>query len=146
MLVWLRFLVVWLVAIALPVQGIAGVTLAHCAKGQERMGAAVPVTAHQHAGQDDAVAHRHDRHASQGIAAADLAQAAQEPVKTDKMSHLGQHTCSSCESCCSGSALSSAMPRMPQVAAAQAVFAEEVVSVDAFVSSGPDRPPRTCLV
>jgi hypothetical protein len=38
------------------------------------------------------------------------------------------------------------MPRVPQSAAAPADFAEVIVTVDAFASDGPDRPPRTHLV
>lgn len=146
MQVWLRLLIVWFVAIALPVQGMAGVTMAHCASSHERMGAAAQVTAHEHADHDAGVAHHHDSDASRVTDAADQAKAAQDPLKSDKMSNLAQYKCSSCASCCAGSALPSAMPRIPQVAAAPAVFAEEMVSVDAFASDGPDRPPRTHLV
>lgn len=140
MQVWLRLLIVWFIAIALPVQGMAGLTMAHCAPSHERMGAAAQVIAHQHADQDAGVAHHHNGDT------ADDAKAAQDPVKSDKMSNLAQYKCSSCASCCAGSALPSAMPRIPQVAAAPAVFAEEMVSVDAFASDGPDRPPRNHLV
>jgi len=140
MQVWLRLLIVWFIAIALPVQGMAGLTMAHCAPSHERMGAAAQVIAHQHADQDAGVAHHHNGDA------ADDAKAAQDPVKSDKMSNLAQYKCSSCASCCAGSALPSAMPRIPQVAAVPTVFAEAMTSVDAFASDGPDRPPRNHLV
>lgn len=146
MQVWLRLLIVWFVAIALPVQGMAGVTMAHCGSSHERMVAAAQVNAHHHAKHDAGVAHHHDGDASHVADAADHVKVAQDPVKSDKMSNLAQYKCSSCASCCAGSALPSAMPRIPQVAAAPAVFAEEMVSVDAFASDGPDRPPRTHLV
>ncbi len=140
MQVWLRLLIVWFIAIALPVQGMAGLTMAHCAPSHERMGAAAQVIAHQHADQDAGVAHHHNGDT------ADDAKAAQDPVKSDKMSNLAQYKCSSCASCCAGSALPSAMPRIPQVAAVPTVFAEAMISVDAFASDGPDRPPRNHLV
>lgn len=146
MQVWLRLLIVWFIAIALPVQGMAGVTMAHCGSSHERMAAAAQVTPHQHADHDAAVAHHHDGDAARGTDTPDHANAAQAQVKPDKMSSLAQYKCSLCASCCAGSALPSAMPRIPQVAAASAVFAEEMVSVDAFASDGPDRPPRTHLV
>jgi len=146
MQVWLRLLVVWFIAIALPVQGMAGVTMAHCGSSHERMAAAAQVTPHQHANHDAGVAHHHDGDSAHGTDAVDHTKAAQDPVKSDKMSNLAQYKCSSCASCCAGSALPSAMPRIPQVAATPAVFAEEMVSVDAFASDGPDRPPRTHLV
>ena len=146
MQVWLRLLIVWFVAIALPVQGMAGLTMAHCAPSHERMGAAAQVIAHQHADQDAGVAHHHNGDASHVADAADHVKVAQDPVKSDKMSNLAQYKCSSCASCCAGSALPSAMPRIPQVAAVPTVFAEAMISVDAFASDGPDRPPRNHLV
>jgi hypothetical protein len=146
MQVWLRLLIVWFIAIALPVQGMAGVTMAHCGSSHERMGAAAQATQHLHADHDAGVAHHHDSDAADGVEAADHAEAGPAKVKSDKVSDLAQYKCSSCASCCAGSALPSAMPRIPQVAAASAVFAEEVVTVDAFASDGPDRPPRIRLV
>ena len=53
-------MIVWFIAIALPVQGMAGLTMAHCAPSHERMGAAAQVIAHQHADQDAGVAHHHN--------------------------------------------------------------------------------------
>lgn len=146
MQVWLRLLIVWFVAIALPVQGMAGVTMAHCGSSHERMGAAVEATQHRHADHDAGRTHHHAGAPAEGMDSADRAAAPHAQVKSDKMSDLGQYKCSSCASCCAGSALPSTMPRIPHAPAAPAVFAEDMVTVDAFAADGPDRPPRTYLV
>lgn len=133
MRVWLKLLIVWFVAIALPLQGVAGVTMAHCGSSHERMESPAEASPHGHADHGAAAAHHH--------AAADSAQA--EP---GQWSDLVQVKCSSCAACCAGTALPSAAPGLPQVAAAPTVFTEDVLTVDAFASGGPDRPPRTPLV
>ena len=146
MQVWLRLLIVWFIAIALPVQGMAGVTMAHCGSSHERMVAAAQVNAHHHAKHDAGVAHHHPADVADGAAQPDHGAAPQAKAQSSKLSDLAQYKCSSCASCCAGSALPSAIPRLLEPTAAPAVFAEEMVTVDAFVSDGPDRPPRTHLV
>jgi hypothetical protein len=148
MQVWLRILIVWCIGIALPVQGVASVTMAHCGSSHERMGAAMEATQHRHADHDAGAPHHHDADAADVSTQADheTGTQAQAQAHPDKVSDLAQYNCSSCASCCAGSALPPAMPRLPQANAAPAVFAEEGVIVDAFASGGPDRPPRSHLV
>jgi len=144
MQVWLRLLIVWFITIALPVQGMAGVTMTHCGSSHQRMGAAMESSPHRHADHDAVAAHHHDAGATDvATLGHDTAQTKAQP---GKLSVPAQYKCSSCASCCAGSALPSATPRMPEPTAAPAVFAEEAVAVDAFASDGPDRPPRTHLV
>jgi hypothetical protein len=148
MQVWLRFLIVWFIAIALPAQGMAGVTMAHCGQSHDRMGAATEASHHRHAAHDASTAHQHDADIADGADGADqvddtmTAQAKEQP---GKLSDLGQYKCSSCASCCAGAALPSAMPRALEVTAALALVTEKI-TVDAFASDGPDRPPRIYLV
>lgn len=146
MQVWLRLLIVWFTAIAIPVQGMAGVTMAHCGSSHERMGAAVDAAQHMHADHSAGATHRHDTDVADGMNQADHTVATQDRAKSGKLSDLAQYKCSSCASCCAGSALPSAQLRIPEAAAVPAVFSEEVVTVDAFASDGPDRPPRVRLV
>jgi hypothetical protein len=146
MQVWLRLLIVWFIAIALPVQGMAGVSMAHCGPSHERMGAAMEATQHRHADHDASAAHHHDTDATDVATLTGHDTATQAKAQSGKLSDLAQYKCSSCASCCAGSALPSATPRLPQAKAAPTVFAEELVTVDAFASDGPDRPPRTHLV
>lgn len=146
MQVWLRLLIVWFIAIALPVQGMAGVTMAHCASSHERMGAEMEAPQHRHADHGAGAAHHHRADVANVATLADHDTATQAKAQSGKLSDLAQYKCSSCASCCAGSALPSALPRLPELTAARAVFAEVMVTVDALASDGPDRPPRTHLV
>jgi len=142
MQVWLRLLIVWLIGLALPVQGMAGVTLVHCGPGHERMATAL-MAEHDHpSAHEAAAAHRHD---AAMVEAADAVDRVATPsgAQQGKFTKLAKYKCSSCASCCAGAALPSVMPRVPELASAPAVFAEAGVTVDAFASEGPDRPPRT---
>lgn len=149
MQVWFRLLIVWFVAIALPAQGIASATMAHCGSSHGRMDAAVEASAHRHAHPMAGAAHHHDGaavavadHADHGHhAAATPAEAAQ-----GKVADLAKYKCSSCASCCAGAALPGAMPSVPPSTDAPADFIDAVVTIDAFASDGPDRPPRLPLV
>jgi len=145
MQVWLRLLIVWFVAVALPVQGMAGATMAHCGPSHERMGAAMEASRHGQAAHETGAAHHHDDTAA-SAGQADHATVTQAKAQPRNLSDLGQFKCSSCASCCAGFALPAATPRLPESAPAPAVFAEEMVTVDTFASDGPDRPPRRHLV
>lgn len=153
MQVWLRLLVVWFVAIALPVQGMAAVTMAHCGTSHARMAAAVvpdqpPYAGHAgHAGHAAAAAHHHhgdglaepDHHMGQDTASDDQAQA-------DTPSDPARYKCSTCADCCAGTALPSAAPSLAAPTAEPAAFADKLVTVHTFVPDQPDRPPRKVRV
>ena len=120
MQVWYRLLVVWFIALALPVQGVASATMAHCGPGHQSMHPAagtpsVPQAAQPHAA-DAAHAHHPHRHHDQGAAAQGAGHA--EPAspaaaQPGKFTDLAKYKCSSCASCCVGAALTGAMPRVP---------------------------------
>lgn len=143
---WLRLMAVWIIAVALPVQGIAGVTLAHCGPGHERMAAAFEDARHAHAGHDAATPHHHAAAVDHDLDQTDQGASAPTKAKPGALTELGKYKCSSCAACCAGTALPSAVPRVPQASAGATVFAEEMVAVDAFASDGPERPPRVPLL
>ena len=149
MQLWLRLLIVWCVALALPVQGIAGATMANCGLGHERMGAASAATAgpgsQGHAERDAGTDHLHHAAAAHSADHASHAMATPADAPSDHLAQSGEHSCSSCASCCAGAALPSLALRLPDPVCAPTVFAETMVSVDAFASDGPDRPPRSVL-
>jgi hypothetical protein len=128
---WLRLVLVWLIAVALPVQGMAGAAMAHCGQSHERMHAAQAGGHHHDAEGDAAAPHHHE--------------VTTDAATPDQITDLGQYKCSSCASCCSAIALLASMPDVPTPALAPTVFATAVVGVDAFTSDGPDRPPRCDL-
>jgi hypothetical protein len=138
MQVWLRLLIVWCIALALPVQGFASVTMAHCGPSHEGMHAAQGASHHDHSAHQASAAHHHD---------APAANAAAGPAKAQPaaFSDLAKYKCSACASCCAACALPSAMLRIPQPLSTPTVFAEDVVAVEAYACDGPDRPPRLFL-
>ncbi len=135
-----RLIVMWLIAVALPIQGATAATLLHC-----RSTAPAPATgAHEHP------AHHHEAQAGHGEAAADHQHAG--PVSHDGVPSTPDHhhgggksSCSACASCCSAAAL----PAMPIVLASQdlegPVFTVPELPVVVFLTDGPERPPRTIL-
>ena len=143
----LRLLLTWLIVLALPVQGMASMTMAHCGEGHERMQATLAEPGHHHDAHASAGAHHHDLAVADGADAHDALDrsgaADQQPAQPDEPGDLG--TCSSCASCCAGSALPSVMPRIPEPPPATTFFIVDSVDIDAFATDGPDRPPRRRL-
>ena len=124
----LRNALMWLLLLALPLQGFAAATMLHCGAGHQQTAASSlskSASAHQHeAGQ----AHRH-------AAASDTPQP-----------DLTKSKCSACAACCMGTALPAAAlafePFAPALAPPSFVSAPAI----GFVTDGPDRPPRILLV
>lgn len=148
MRVWLRLLTVWFIAIALPVQGIAGVTMVHCGPSHERMAVSADEGHHKSAGRDAAVAHHHDADgaADEMTAVSDHTASSPSEAKGAHPLQLGKYKCSSCAACCAGAALPSAALQLPPAPVVATAFDGAVVTVDTFSSDGPERPPRTLLV
>lgn len=136
--VWL--LLIWLLAFALPAQGAAAAAMLNCPHAPARVAAS----------HDQAAAHRHSPMSAQGASRSD-AQAqqhrgdAQATDATDATAHGGTtaKACSACAGCCVGLALPSVGATAPQSAfASNAALPALAVHVVAFLTSGPDRPPR----
>jgi hypothetical protein len=125
-------LIVWLLAVALPAQGLAAATMRHCSPQRShtttsaQAGYQHPGAAHAQHHHDAGAAHDHgstsDHHAS---------------VKTPLQK------CSACAACCIGAALPSSAQSVPEPLAAPGARPEPVLVHAAFLTSGPDRPPRT---
>jgi hypothetical protein len=148
-----RVLLVWLMACALPLQGLAAARLQHCAPGHPAavVAAQVPPVAtaamvdhathadhgarpagNHHDGSHD---HRHHEHhqADPGAAAADAAQPAQDG---------GTGSCSACAACCAAAALFVQAPGLPETLPDTPVPQRLPLVSATFLSDGPDRPPR----
>lgn len=142
----IRTLLIWLLVLALPVQGAAATTMAFCGP-QHHGGAAAAVTNHSvtaghvHDRIEAAVAHVH----AGADAPAPAADGLDVPAKA-KGGAADSHKCNVCGSCCSTGALISAVPTFPAANAASTVFSTVVATVDPFTAGGPDRPPRNLLV
>ena len=135
----------WLIAVALPIQGVAAATMLHCGATHEHRQVTSTSVVHVHeqmgmhseanAGEGHVHHHGHD-------------QASADATSADTAGHHhanGQTGCSVCASCCSAAAL----PVMPLVLASQDL-AETATTVHSrpvavFLTDGPERPPRTIL-
>jgi len=133
-----RTLLIWLLALALPAQGVVAATMVFC--GPNHHDRAAAAAAHDadaaHQPQDSAApshhaaAHRQADDASDGTAA------------DHKFARSDLHKCSVCASCCSAAAIHDAVPKLPVLEPAAADFSFLAPAVEPFAADGPDRPPR----
>ncbi|HUG24125.1 hypothetical protein [Piscinibacter sp.] len=142
----IRLALLWLVAMALPLQGAAAATMLHCAPAHHRdaMSAAhdhhhgAAYQRHDHAHHGPLSTGEHTAHDTQ-TAEDDAATSAHGPDALNKVS------CSACAACSSGIAL----PATPVLLSPPALVhgASPAPSFDAavFLTDGPERPPRTLL-
>jgi hypothetical protein len=160
-----RTLLIWLLVLTVPAQGVAAATMAFC--GPDHHGgeaAAVRLIAgssadlvaaqgqgHVHAQAADGATARHahhDHHAMGSSAGGDGDGAdGQAPALADHgASHdSSAHKCSACASCCSVGAILNSVLDVPAPALVPTVFSAVVPVVVAFAADGPDRPPRRVL-
>ena len=157
-----RLLLLWLVALALPLQGMAAAVRLGCLPGgaaghaQHALAVAAASPAHTantghtglagHMGHTDpASAAAHHVHAPAEAMTADTAGAGATGAPDPSLQHSTPHTCSACAACCLGTGLLApplgqplAMPLVHGL-----VFQVLQVGPVHFVTGGPDRPPRT---
>jgi hypothetical protein len=152
---WWRFCLVWLMVLAVPMQGMAGVAMQHCARSAGQTDHAAVVEApHAHTPTQRPV-HRHD--------AADPAAAAQasghvqgaNSVSTDQAGAAGGHVkalaaegghhCSACAACCAALGMPTWVTPLPLPTVAAATDPLPLVTIQSFVPAGLDRPPRIPL-
>ena len=136
-------LLIWLLALALPVQGVMAATMVFCGPNHHDRAAAAAV-AH-----DADPAHRsHDVAANSHHEAADgqAGNSASDEAETpDKFAQSAMQKCSVCASCCSAAAIHDAVPKLPVFEPVAADFAAMAPAVESFAADGPDRPPRHVL-
>lgn len=140
MQVWFRLLIVCFIALALPVQGLASATMTHCGQSHERSRAAHSASAATAPAGN--TADHHDMAAGADAAAVQAHAKSDKSDKSDRFADLAQYKCSACASCCAAAALPSVMLRVPVPAFTPVVFAQTTVTVHAYATDGPDRPPR----
>lgn len=138
----IRTALIWLAALAIPVQGVAAATMLFCGPAHHRMAHALAVgdrhdasaamQDHGIAGHEHAAAHSHEEGSSSHGSA--------------KLTHLGKFTCSACASCCSMLALPTTLLPLGEPEAAIETRVAVRVGVPDFVTEGLERPPRFSLV
>lgn len=142
-----RTVVIWLLALALPAQGMAAATMALCDPNHHRL-AIVSPSVEPGPVESGRPAPCHPReHGVVGAAAGaePSAQAQELPageVPAATWVQADPHQCSACAACCSAAAIGNDVVVLPAAAASSTPVTSLVPGVERFASGGPDRPPR----
>jgi len=137
---WRKLFIVVLLALSLPVQSFAALSM-KC-ESSHYVGDGAP-THHEHAG---SMAQHHD-HAGMEAAQADPIAGAHLQHYNPGSSEHHVHACSACASCCFGGALPITPAASLSASAIQfAVPLPPAVRVASFLTDGVERPPRLPLV
>lgn len=132
-----RLLLLWLMAVALPLQGFAAAGAQHCVPMHERM----HVVEDHDLGQG---AHHHAVAVDADSEADADAEAPGHPVP-DSAAKTGAFKCSACAACCVALGLPARVPELPgQPADGLHPLAAEATAA-AFLTDGLERPPRAAL-
>jgi len=123
---------VWLLMLAVPVQGYAGIAMLACGPGHEAAATASPhgVDASAHAHHDTVERAHHDRSDAPDVA---------------QMDHAAKLTCSACASCCAAPALPTVHVPVNLPATVDRPAATVVAGLVVFMTDGPERPPRSAF-
>ncbi len=145
----LRSLFVWLMVLALPLQGLAGTAMQHCAKAAQQSEhrstaeavqfSDVPVQPHGVTGHDHGHGHGHGHAQDPGTDFSSPAAAA--PVAAHAAD--GDHHCSACAACCTAVGLPTWTSPLDALTATSTAPSLPRLAVDSFVPAGLDRPPRS---
>lgn len=144
----LRITLMWLIAIAIPVQGSAAVTMFGCGPGHHDMGSSQVAMANETA-QDaghhshEAVAEEVESHDHDGAAPQDRPHS----LKTHGTTHgtaqkVAKGNCTPCASCCVVAALPATVIRLEAVPLVDAFVLSVPSGVSSFLADGLERPPR----
>lgn len=132
----------WLLLLALPLQGFAAATMLNCGPNHHRMMAAAiaePAEAHEHTASGQ---HHHEVGRADGqhdVASVDASSDARSLPHLDK---LVKFKCNACAVCCMGAAMPTAIFAFEPFAPAMTPESFVPTSQIGFVTDGPDRPPR----
>jgi len=122
-----RTVLIWIVAMLMPLQGMASASGFLCAPGHHAAGSV--------AGSVSEPAHVH-HHAGAGVATSVVAQdGAVSP-------HPAEDRCSACSACCAGAVLPTSPVTLASVVEAGRVQVAPDGGAASIVGCGPERPPR----
>lgn len=130
-----RTLLIWLLALALPAQGVIAATMVFCGPDHHDR-ASVAAEAH-----DAGAAHSHHE-AADGQAENTVSD---ESAAHYKFAQSDMQKCSVCASCCSAAAIHDTVAKLPVFEPVVTDFAALAPAVEPFAADGPDRPPRHLL-
>lgn len=132
-----RTLLLWLMMLALPIQGFAAASMLFCGMGASNVTTAALVSPamDHHAGSDTALQHDHSD---------DMSMAKMSPQSSDVQKHFSDatHKCGICAACC-GAAWINHLPSYVAVGSPPLNdLAEPVVLIQVVPSRLPEKPPR----
>jgi hypothetical protein len=148
---WFKLVLVWLLALALPLQALAAATMLHCGPSHGRMQAQAGA---RHAHHAQASAHGHGATGHPGSAySADSADPAKAAGANDTngtsatdnpagFADLGQFKCSACGACCFAAAMPAFVLTVPKATAVAHWGLAPSQGRVAYLTSGPERPPK----
>ena len=133
-------MLMWVLAVALPVQGAAAATMLACGPHHGRSGASASPTTHA----ASSASHHSHLHAPNGAAPA-RATTADVKGDTATLAEAPAHKCSACASCCLSAGVATEAIVFLAVDSPD-LFARLVTRTPAaYVTEGPERPPRSVL-
>lgn len=135
----------WLLLLALPLQGYAAALMLHCGPSHHGMMdqlVSVPTELHHHSVEGGAH-HAIDIAADQGTVA--VIDAGGEDGSVHHLTTLSKFKCSACASCCVGAALPATALVFASSEPAHTPTRFVLASPVGFFTDGPDRPPRLVL-
>lgn len=137
----IRLLLVWLLALALPLQGLAAASLRHCAPAGDAVHGSV--AAHEHGpGQTQPMAHDHAAMAAAEGTAVAATVAADAAQPSSVQAAFSAAKCSACAACCAALGLPAGTVKVPPAAGTAVVLRPVPTALASFVPAGLDRPPR----
>lgn len=143
----LRTILLWVMALAMPVQGMAASVMQFCGPGHARvLQGFVPAERQGTAVHDHGPGHHHPAVGSVRDPATPAAHsAAVDEPSGSASAHHGKYSCSACAACCSMMAMPSgfALPLRPELASE--LSPSPPVPVQSHLPDGLDRPPRVHL-
>lgn len=140
-----RIALMWLLLLALPLQGFAAATMINCGPNHHRMASAVMAATpdtHEHASGGQ---HQHSMEVA-GDHHDDAVSNGSDVPTVHHLDKLMKFKCSACAACCMGAAMPTAavtFKAFPPAIAPDSIVPTTHVG---FVTDGPDRPPRVFLV
>jgi hypothetical protein len=129
----------WLMMLALPMQGFAAASMQYCGKGADHTVVQAPADpeAHHHHAEASSDGHNHAMHAE----AAQVAGAEQAPDLQNQLPDAA-HKCGVCASCCNLVGMTSATQAVAIHAVPNAVYIEHSAPIRSVPSGLPEKPPR----
>ena len=133
---WLRALLTWVLAVALPLQGVAAATMLHCSDDGLPATQSNRVSPAPIAGAMPMPASHHHHHETSS---------ADAPKESGAQVASSKAKCSVCASCCVATALPAAIHDFDAKVASESFAPTLAQAAPVFLTGGPERPPRSSI-